>query len=124
MFPPTVDPRIIAQRSVFTLHGSRQDPIDKCCEGHSEGKIYFIRKFIFKGIKQEVLRELCCFGISRQSIFPDLEGLGLELREIYHLSFLTLALRRMLIPLRFAYTFQTGRSRRCFAQFQSVIDKF
>ncbi len=83
MFPPTIDPRIVAQRSVFTLHGSRRDPIDKCCEGHSERESCFIRKFVFKGIRQEVLRELRCFGISRQAIFPDLEGLGLELRERY-----------------------------------------
>jgi len=81
MFPPTIDPRIIAQCSVFTLHGSRRDPIDVCCEGHSEGKSNFIRKFIFKGIRQEALRELECFGIRRHAIFPDLEGLGLELRE-------------------------------------------
>jgi len=81
MYPPTVDPRIVAQCSVFTLHGSRRDPIDTCCEGHPEGKSNFIRKFIFKGIRQEVLRELQCFGIRRHAIFPDLEGLGLELRE-------------------------------------------
>lgn len=80
-YPPTIDPRIVAQRSVFTLHGSRRDPIDNCCEGNKKPKSNFIRQFVFKGIRQEILRELHCFGISRQAIFPDLEGLGLELRE-------------------------------------------
>lgn len=83
IYPPTVDPRIVAQCSVFTLHGSKRDPIDIFCEGHKEEKIHFIRKFIFKGIRQEALRELQCFGIRRHAIFPDLEGLGLELRERY-----------------------------------------
>jgi hypothetical protein len=81
IYPPTVDPRIVAQCSVFTLHGSRQDPIETCCEGQSERKSNFIRKFIFKGISHEVLRELQCFGIRRYAIFPDLEGLGLEIGE-------------------------------------------
>lgn len=81
MYPPTVDQRIVAQCSMFTLHGLRRDPIDMCCDGHSEGKSNFIRKFVFKGIRQEALRELQCFGIRRHAIFPDLEGLGLELRE-------------------------------------------
>lgn len=80
MYPPTVDPRIMAQRSVFTLHGARRDPIDKCCENHLESKDNFIRKFVFKGVWGSVLQELKCFGISREAIFPDLEGLGLELR--------------------------------------------
>ncbi len=84
MYPPTIDPRIIAQSSVFTLHGSRQDPIDRFCEGHRDKKTAFICKFVFKkGDRHEVLRELCCFGISRHTIFPDLEGLGLEFREEY-----------------------------------------
>jgi hypothetical protein len=80
MYPPTVDPRIVAQRSVFTLHGARRDPIDKCCENNPESKDNFIRKFVFRGLCGSVLRELQCFGISREAIFPDLEGLGLELR--------------------------------------------
>ncbi len=79
--PPTVDPRIVAQRSVFTLHGQCCDSIDKCCEGHPEPKEDFIHQFIFKGIRREVLRELRWFGITRQAVFPDLEGLGMELRH-------------------------------------------
>ncbi len=81
MYPPTVDPRIVAQCSVFTLHGLKCDPVDAYCEGHSEAKSNFIRKFVFKGIRHEAMKELQCFGIYRHAIFPDLEGLGLELRE-------------------------------------------
>jgi len=81
MSPPTIDARVIAQRSVFTLHGCRLDPIDTCCVGHQEPQSDFIRRFVFKGNKEEVLGLLRCFGITRQAIFPDLEGLGLELRH-------------------------------------------
>jgi hypothetical protein len=80
MCPPAIDQRIIAQRSVFTLHGQSRIPIDKCCEGQLEQKKDFIRQFIFKGNRREIIRELKCCGITRQSVFPDLEGLGMELR--------------------------------------------
>ncbi|MDD4872325.1 MAG: FRG domain-containing protein [Kiritimatiellae bacterium] len=81
IYPPTIDPRIISQRSVFTLHGSKREPIDMCCDLSQNVKKDMFRRFVFKGLSKEVLRELRCFGISRQAIFPDLEGLGLELRE-------------------------------------------
>jgi hypothetical protein len=79
--PPLVDRRIVAQSSYFTLHGSRKDSIDKLCEDYNfSSRLNFIRKFVFTGDSEKLLRQLVSFGITEQRVFPDLEGLGRELR--------------------------------------------
>lgn len=80
--PPLLDQRVNAQSSFFTLHGNSRLSIDECCmdcDGSSHQN--FIRKFVFSVDTNEILRQLSCFGMTRQRIYPDLGGLGCELRQ-------------------------------------------
>ncbi len=74
--PPLIDARIIAQSSYFTLHGSCRESLEKITPNSD-----VIRKFVFTGEPEEMQRQLVCFGITNQRVFPDLEGLGQEFRQ-------------------------------------------
>lgn len=65
--PPHLTQRIIAQRGVFTIHPSPQDPF----EDESVYRIIIRNKF-----RRRFKRILNKYGINRASLFPDLDGLS------------------------------------------------
>jgi hypothetical protein len=68
------DLRHLAQQSAFTVHG-RGEPLDQIGSSHS-----FLVKVKIPANRKEALRQtIALFGISRASLFPDLENLALEL---------------------------------------------
>jgi hypothetical protein len=71
------DPRHLAQQSAFTLHGRDDalDQVEKC-------DAFLARVRIPADAKEGFRQTLALLGISRASLFPDLENLARELREL------------------------------------------
>jgi hypothetical protein len=67
-----------AQRSVFTVHGFSQKPIDALIPSS------MIVKFeILPRIRDDLLHNLVLLGIQQSTVFPDLDGLAKELSTNY-----------------------------------------
>jgi len=84
--PLAIDPshfsrRIAAQRSRFTIFGREKDGLKKVANRSTEDRLvkYDVKKEAIPQIK----RDLRLAGISEETIFPDLEGLGRELSYFF-----------------------------------------
>ncbi len=81
VLPPHIDRRIVAQKSVFTVHGSRQDGIGDLCLRVRNAQLAQLR---LDGTKIDTfLDQLVTAGITETSVFPDLEGLSREIKMQY-----------------------------------------
>lgn len=81
LIPRPFDRRIMAQRGVFTCHYELREPL-KCEKVNEEAApaapdgVNLIKIRVFAKGKQPLQRQLSDLGISRKSLFPDLEGLS------------------------------------------------
>jgi len=76
--PTYIHPRMSAQRSVFTVHGAKRDPIPALIPNH------LLRKFIIDTeFVSQLLSDLHMLGINDSTAFPDLDGLASELSGMY-----------------------------------------
>ena len=85
VFPPHVDRRIVAQKSVFTLHGSVKDGFDVLCKKHPDAQVCKIRIASDAGNITEMRKELNRAGVTETTIFPDLAGLSREIQAEYEM---------------------------------------
>ena len=75
IYPVKQNPRILAQKVVFTLHGKKRYPIEKFCPE-------FLTKIeIPNNAIPQAERFLTLAGINEFSLFPDLDGLSRYLIE-------------------------------------------
>lgn len=71
-----IDVRLMAQQSVFTIHGYNK-PLDEI-----DGNEHFLLKFqIDAELKRDLYLTLYEFGIRESTVFPDLEHLANEFRQ-------------------------------------------
>ena len=70
-------PRIVAQKGVFTIFGQSTEPMEE--KLYAQGAL--VRLIVAKDNIYQVIAELNSIGITDSSIFPDLEGLGRELKR-------------------------------------------
>ncbi len=76
--PTYLHPRMSAQRSVFTIHGAKKEPL---CNLVPET---ILRKFIIDSNSiSSMLKDLHMLGIHESTAFPDLDGLSDELSALY-----------------------------------------
>lgn len=76
--PTYLHPRMSAQRSTFTIHGAKKEPL---CNIVPET---ILRKFIIdSNAISSILRGLHMLGIHESTAFPDLDGLADELSALY-----------------------------------------
>lgn len=76
--PTYIHPRMNAQRSWFTVHGNRSEPISDLVPST------VLKKYVIMPSKRrKLLRDLANHGIAHSVLFPDLDGLAKELREAY-----------------------------------------
>lgn len=76
--PTYIHPRMSAQRSVFTIHGSSKEPLSNLVPSN------IIRKFIIDpGAAPSMIAQLHMLGIHDSTAFPDLDGLASELSDLY-----------------------------------------
>ncbi len=84
VLPPHMDRRIVAQKSVFTIHGALADGFRDLCSLHKDSQLAKIR---LNGDQVETFRDqLFNTGITETSLFPDLEGLAREIRREYDMK--------------------------------------
>jgi hypothetical protein len=81
--PPEVISRIKAQVSTFTLHGHDKVALETLSFWESESASRLIKIAIPKEFTVSICDELYVAGIKETTIFPDLDGLGRELRRNY-----------------------------------------
>jgi hypothetical protein len=78
--PTYVHPRIAAQRSRFTIHGNDKRSLYDLLSG----KENVLAKYVVDATrKKQMLDELKILGISRATLFPDLDGLAGDLTELF-----------------------------------------
>jgi hypothetical protein len=76
--PTYLHPRMSAQRSVFTIHGSRKEPL---CDLIPD---LILRRFIIDPYNISIMmNDLHILGIHESTAFPDLDGLSNELSALY-----------------------------------------
>jgi FRG domain len=85
VFPKRYNPRIVAQRGVFTVHGIEEIPIDEIMRNSasvtSEARI---ARFCFDPASRSRLkRDLYCLGVSKAALFPEPQSVAEDLREQY-----------------------------------------
>lgn len=73
---PEVAPRLLAQQSAFTVHGS---PLP--LEAHRHSSTFLLRYRIEPSMKKPMLHMLEVLGFTRMTLFPDLDNLAHTLRE-------------------------------------------
>jgi hypothetical protein len=87
VFPPHIDPRIVAQKSVFTIHGRLKNGFNVLFTKHSDAQICMLRISSDQNRIEEMIRELNRLGMTETTIFPDLEGLSREIQGEYGMPF-------------------------------------
>ncbi len=76
--PTNVHPRMSAQRSVFTIHGSRREPLNEVAPAR------ILRRYTIPSNSAEsILNDLHLLGIHASTAFPDLDGLARELADLH-----------------------------------------
>jgi hypothetical protein len=82
IFPPHIDPRIVAQKSVFTIHGRLKNGFDVLLKKYKEeAQVCQLR--IAQEKIENMMKELNRLGMTETTIFPDLEGLSREIQVEY-----------------------------------------
>lgn len=76
--PPYVNERMVAQKSCFTVHGKKTDGLEEIFRNNPDFEIIQLR--ISKSKVGIIKKQLCKMGITEGTLFPDLEGLTIELR--------------------------------------------
>lgn len=79
--PTNIHPRMAAQKSCFTVHGKREECLDKLLE---EKGFKYLTKYVIDSAKledtlEDMLKDLKTLGISYSTVFPDLDGLAKDL---------------------------------------------
>jgi hypothetical protein len=70
--PRGVAQRITRQGGLFTIHGPPTVPLELCADSGDE-----LEKIVIEpGYRRELLFELSHYGINRETLFPDLDGLS------------------------------------------------
>jgi len=77
--PPLNSHRLAAQRGKFTVHGCDTKPL----ESYEELTSALVIVEIPKSNKGRIARQLLSSGIAHSILFPGLEGLGTEIRDLY-----------------------------------------
>lgn len=84
IIPTYIHPRMRSQRGCFTLHGASPDNFE--CIAREAGLIeqgYFRKYRIPCELALEMLRDLRVLGITHSTLFPDQDGLAIDLKQAF-----------------------------------------
>jgi hypothetical protein len=85
ILPPHNDKRIVTQKSVFTIHGSRKNGFRDLCSKYKNPQL---AKLCLDRSKIEIIEDqLFTAGITETSVFPELDGLAREIRYQYNMRY-------------------------------------
>jgi hypothetical protein len=84
IYPVRHNPRIVAQRGVFTVHGVNEVPIDKLIEERiPEAEIRIGKITIDPVACRTLLRDLTAMGINQTTLFPEPASVASDLKRHY-----------------------------------------
>ena len=83
IYPASIDIRVSAQKSCFTIHGKNTTSIDDVFRESLMKRSYLLKYPIIPTKKDEILSDLRIMGISYSTLFPDFDGLSEELRFVF-----------------------------------------
>ena len=86
VLPSHVDNRIVAQKSVFTIHGKRKDGFSDLFKKHRD-KARIVQLCIDTKEAKAIKGQLVTLGITESTLFPDLEGLAGDIKWDYELKY-------------------------------------
>ena len=79
ILPTNIHPRMSVQKSCFTIHGLKKEPLIRLVQRRG-----ILRKYIISKRKtQDLMTELRLLGVSESTLFPDLGGLAKELEMTF-----------------------------------------
>lgn len=87
--PPRSTERVVAQRGMFTIHGSEESPIEQHVDVSQPDPLYLEKLTIAGDSKERIKKELFLAGISYSSLFPDLDGLSKEITYRYSTNYMS-----------------------------------
>lgn len=83
IFPSRRNNRVIAQQGVFTLHGFARDPINHISPFSLPDGRYIAKILIDQAAATHIHFELDLLGVTRHSVYPDLDNLSAYLQWAY-----------------------------------------
>ena len=84
IFPKRHNPRIVAQRGVFTVHGTDPTPIDTLPILDRRRRDSRLAKIVIPaGARLSLLRDLWAVGVNRTAIFPEPQSVADDLVRLY-----------------------------------------
>lgn len=84
IFPTRHNPRLVAQRGVFTVHGTEETPIDEVfVNALSDGAPRIAKFLIDPHVCPKLLRDLTALGIDQTALFPEPASLAVDLMRMY-----------------------------------------
>jgi hypothetical protein len=86
--PMRSTPRIVAQKGMFTIHGSGRTSLDDYARGSQADSRWIDQVVIPADSRKHLKKELLLAGISYSSLFPDLDGSCREIQYRYSESYL------------------------------------
>ena len=88
MLPRRANPRIVAQRGTFTIHGSREVPLEQLLvERTGPRRTPFISRFVLDVSNCAAMRrELAALGIDRTALFPEPQSVSDDLKQLYSVT--------------------------------------
>jgi hypothetical protein len=86
VLPSHVDNRIVAQKSVFTIHGKRKDGFYDLSRKHKD-ETKIVQLCIDTKKAEAIKEQLITLGITESTLFPDLEGLAGDIKWEYELKY-------------------------------------
>jgi hypothetical protein len=87
IFPKRYNPRIVAQRGVFTVHGCDNVPIEKLMKDTSRGTPARIAKIDIDGAARARLQDdLWALGITEAALFPEPQSVAKDLKRSYNVQ--------------------------------------
>jgi hypothetical protein len=82
--PPTyIHARMGAQRCQFTVHGNRKESLCALLSEHASAKNILKQYIIDTSKSKEMIDELRILGVSRATLFPDLDSLAADLTKLF-----------------------------------------
>jgi hypothetical protein len=80
--PPSLNARIVAQSSTFTLCSEKRQSFDRFLEGHGLGSA--LTKFVIPAKETARFRDqLDLVSVDERRLFPDLDGVAAEMKRYY-----------------------------------------
>jgi hypothetical protein len=84
IMPPRQNPRIVAQRGTFTVHGSGKAPIDDIAEALDPANLIKLGCIVLdRNNLANVWDELEVAGVERLTLFPELDSIAEHIKWVY-----------------------------------------